>query len=694
MKKIKVALAGNPNSGKTTIFNNLTGGHQRVGNYSGVTVEKRTGFCRHGDYDIEITDLPGSYGLTTWSLDEMAARDYILHEDLDLIVDVVDASNLERNLYLTTQFMEFGVPLVLAFNMSDIARANGLKFDLQKLTQDFAAPIVSLVGSKNKGTEELLDAIVSVVESEVKFNQKLFDYGHDIEDVIKGLEVMITSDEGLTKHYSQLLGNECGARWLAVKMLEQDEDILGKVSSSEIKKYLEANIDSIRGLFGDSSAVLMADRRYGYISGACQEAVKSTVEIRHSASDRVDAVMTHRYFGIPIFLVMMYLVFNLVFKAGEPVMKLIEVFFGWLGAAIEGSWPAGRLQPLESLIVDGIIGGVGGVIIFLPNIMLLFAAIAFLEYSGYMARAAFVVDRVMHRIGLHGKSFIPMLIGFGCSVPAIMATRTLDSRRDRLMTMLIIPLMSCGARVPIYALIIPAFFPQRLHSSMMWLMYMIGIVMAIACAKLLGVFVFKESTPGLVMELPPYRMPTFRCIIIHMWERSCLYLKKAGTVIMAISIVMWVLVSYPKLSDGSGEDVPEAKRLAAQMEHSIAGQIGHIIEPVIKPLGFDWKIGTALIGAFAAKEVFVSQLGVVFSVGETGEGTVSLREILQREYNPLVGFCIMLFCLIGFPCMATCAVTRFESGSWKWSMLQFWGLTLLAYVVTLCVYQLGSRLLY
>ncbi len=693
MKKIKVAIAGNPNAGKTTIFNNLTGGRQRVGNYSGVTVEKRTGFCKHGDYEIEITDLPGAYGLTTWSLDEKASRDFILHEDLDIIIDVVDASNLERNLYLTTQLMEFGVPLVLAFNMSDVARAHGWEFDLKKLTMDFAAPIVPMIGSKNEGTKELLDAIVSVVESEVKFNQKLFDYGHDIEDVVSELEGMVGSDKGLAKVYAQLLNNICGARWLAIKMLEQDEDILSSITSPDIKSYLDTSMERIAGLFADSAAVLMADKRYGYISGACQEAVRSTVEIRHTASDKVDAVITHRHFGIPIFMIMMYMVFNLVFKIGEPLMGVLETMFGWLGSSIESIWPAGVWEPLKSLIVDGIIGGVGGVVVFLPNIMLLFTAIAFLEYSGYMARAAFVVDRMMHRIGLHGKSFIPMLIGFGCSVPAIMATRTLDSRRDRLVTMLIIPLMSCGARVPIYTLIIPAFFPEKLHSPMLWMMYMIGIVLAIACAKLLGVFVFTESTHGLVMELPPYRMPTAKCILIHTWERSWLYLKKAGTVILGISVIMWALVSYPKV-DSSGDNISDDMRSSAQMEYSIAGRIGHAIEPVLRPMGFDWKIGTALIGAFAAKEVFVSQMGVVYAVGEAGDDSASLRSVLQREYNPLVGFCIMLFCLIGFPCMATCVVTRFESGSWKWAMVQFWGLTLLAYVVTTCVYQVGSLFLH
>ncbi|OVE76736.1 ferrous iron transport protein B, partial [bacterium E08(2017)] len=335
---------------------------------------------------------------------------------------------------------------------------------------------------------------------------------------------------------------------------------------------------------------------------------------------------------------------------------------------------------------------VGGVLVFLPNIMLLFMAVAVLEYSGYMARAAFVVDRLMHKIGLHGKSFIPMLIGFGCSVPAIMATRTLDSQRNRLVTMLIVPLMSCGARLPIYALIIPAFFPEKLHGFMMFLMYFIGIGLAILCAKLLGMFVFKETTPGLVMELPPYRMPTVRCVVVHMWERARLYLKKAGTLILMVSVIMWALSTYPEKKVFDEGMTPEQMQ-AEKIEHSTAGRIGRLMEPVIMPMGFDWKIGTALIGAVAAKELFVSQLGVVYAVGEADEESAPLRDILKAEYDPLTGFCIMLFCLIGFPCVATCAVTKAESGSWKFAAAQFWGLTLLAYLVTTIVYQIGSLLL-
>jgi ferrous iron transport protein B len=426
------------------------------------------------------------------------------------------------------------------------------------------------------------------------------------------------------------------------------------------------------------------------------------VESRHSWSDRIDTVVTNRLLGLPIFLGLMYLVFKVTFTVGDPLMGWIETGVGWLGEAVAGFWPAGAESALESLLVDGVIGGVGGVLVFLPNILLLFLAIALLEDSGYMARAAFVMDRLMHKIGLHGKSFIPMLIGFGCTVPAILATRTLESRRDRLTTMLVLPLMSCGARLPIYMLFIPAFFtdaallqlgPVRFttHAALVMLIYVIGIVLAVVLAKVLRSTLFRGEAAPFVMELPPYRMPTVRGTLLHTWERGWMFLRKAGTVIVAISILLWVLMSYPKPPEAQLAGLTDEEQAQAALSYSVAGRIGHALEPVMRPAGFDWKTSTALVGAFAAKEVFVAQLGIVHSLGEADEESEPLRAVLRREYTPLQAFAIMLFCLISVPCMVTVATIWKESGSWKWAALQVVGLTALAWVLTAAVYQIGLR---
>jgi ferrous iron transport protein B len=480
-------------------------------------------------------------------------------------------------------------------------------------------------------------------------------------------------------------------RWLAVKLLEQDEEIVAKVGHREVLDVVDKSVRHLRGIFRDEPEIVMADRRYGFISGACQETIKSSVERRHDASDVIDAVVTHRILGLPIFLLLMYAVFWATFTLGEYPMNGLEWVFGWLGSVVSGLWPAGSDNWLRSLLVDGVIAGVGGVVVFLPNILLLFMAIALLEDTGYMARAAFVVDRIMHKIGLHGKSFIPMLIGFGCSVPAIMATRILENRRNRLTTIMVIPLMSCGARLTIYSLFIPAFFTPHWRGPVMWLIYLIGILLAVVCAKLLRLTLFRGETTPFVMELPPYRVPTPRSILIHLWQRGSMFLRKAGTVILGISIILWVLANYPKPSDErlAGLDKEQARQVS--LEQSVMGRAGRLLEPAIRPLGFDWKIGTALIGAAAAKEVFVSQLSIVYAVG-SDSGAGELHERLRASYTPLVAFCVMLFCLISAPCIATLAMTRLEAGSWRWAAFQFCGLTALAYVVTLVVYRAGVLL--
>lgn len=728
---IAVALAGNPNSGKTTIFNELTGARQHVGNYPGVTVERKEGSRHYKDAELHIVDLPGTYSLTAYSAEELIARNFIIEEKPDVVVDILDASNLERNMYLAVQLMELHIPLVLVFNMSDMARARGYEFDIDKLTHFFGAPIVQTVGNKGKGMNELLDVIINTankIESDTDHYMKgksrvclssrssirgiqqqvpAINYGREIEEEVAKIESLIKS-----KGYAN---GKYDARWLAVKLLENDKELRATVISSELNNQIERSSMHIETILGEHPQSAIAGHRYGFISGACQEAVRSTIEIRHTISDKIDSVVTNRILGIPVFLGLMYLVFQLTFTFGEPPMGWIENFFGWIGGIIEGSWPDGSQGILKSLLLDGIIGGVGGVVVFLPNILLLFLAIAILEDSGYMARAAFIMDRLMHKIGLHGKSFIPMLIGFGCSVPAIMATRTLENRRDRLTTMLVTPLMSCGARLPIYALIIPAFFPQVWNAPMLWIIYFIGILLAVSSAKLLRSTILKGESVPFVMELPPYRMPTLKGVLIHMWERGWLYLKKAVTIILGISILLWAMTTFPGLPDDEAAhferarqkiqnvnmaEETEAEKISAidneeaesALRNSIAGRIGYFMEPIVKPMGFDWKIVTALIGAFAAKEVFVAQMGIVFSVGEADEKSKTLRDKLRNTYTPLVGFCIMLFCLISAPCMATIAVTKRESNSWGWAFFQLCGLTLLAYVLTVLVFQTGSLL--
>jgi len=685
IRKITVALAGNPNSGKTTIFNNLTGARQHVGNYPGVTVEKKEGVCRHSDVEIKVVDLPGTYSLTGYSIEEVLARNFIIDERPDVVVDIVDASNLERNLYLAVQLMELGAPLVLAFNMSDVARVRGIEFDLEKLSGFLGVPIVPTVGHKGIGMERLLDAVVSVATKGEGYHSVIINYGREMEEELSKIQRLVERDVSLSDKY--------GARWLAVKLLEGDKDVRERVNSPEILDALERSTARLEKIFGDHPEIVIADRRYGFISGACQEAVRSTIEARHTMSDRIDAVVTNRLLALPIFLGLMYMVFKLTFTLGDPPMRWIEAFFEWLGRTVAVWWPEGSASALESLLVDGIIAGVGGVIVFLPNILFLFLAIAILEDSGYMARGAFIMDRLMHKIGLHGKSFIPLLIGFGCTIPAIMATRTLESRRDRLTTIMVAPLMSCGARLPIYTLIIPAFFPQAWHAPVLWTIYVIGILLAIMSAKLLRATLFRgESTP-FVMELPPYRVPTFRGVFIHMWERGWLFLRKAGTIILGASIILWALTSYPKAPEArlAGLRSQEAVQ-AEELSYSVAGRIGHALEPVLKPLGFDWRLATPLIGALAAKEVFVAQLGIVYSVGEADEESEPLRERLKRNYTPLVAFCVMLFTLISAPCLATFAVTKRETNSWKWAVFQSVGLTVLAYIVTLVVFQIGNLL--
>lgn len=740
-ENLTIALAGNPNSGKTTIYNALTGARQHIGNYPGVTVEKKESIITYNNQKVKIIDLPGTYSLTAYSVEEVVARNVIITEKPDVVVDIIDSSNLERNLYLAVQLMELRIPLVFVFNMKDMAQEMGIKIDTKSLSNLFGVPIVETVGSKGDGVKNILDEAIKTAQvPDIKYPVITYD---------KVIEKYVNSVEELIKQHSANIENY-NTRWLAVKLLEGDKDVMQTVPSPIVAEEVKRAEIDINKMLGDSPETAIASARYGFISGACQECVTTTVEARHNMSDAIDSVLVNRVLGIPIFLGLMYLVFQLTFTLGDPFMGWIEQFFGFLG---DKASVLITHDLLRSLVVDGIIGGVGGVIVFLPNIIFLFIAIAILEASGYMARVAFIMDKVMHKIGLHGKSFIPFLIGFGCSVPAIMATRTLDNQRDRILTMLVTPFMSCGARLPIYLLIIPAFFDKN-QALILWVIYLIGILLAIVIAKILGMTVLKGESAPFVMELPPYRIPTLKGVLMQMWERSWLYLKKAGTIILFVSIVMWALTVFPLFPEEkvaeyekglpeleqvveektaelaeigyvimtdenmqeaesinsklSNIELTKAEKIAAELdevnmqiedinnkvaeaelEYSAAGRIGKFIEPVLSPLGFDWKIGTALIGAFAAKEVFVAQMGIVYSLGEAGEDSEVLRDKLRENYSPLVGFAIMVFALLSAPCMATFAIVKRESNSWKWAFFQFFGMTFVAYIITFIIYQTG-----
>lgn len=681
-RTLTVALAGNPNSGKTTLFNGLTGARGHVGNYPGVTVEIRAGERRHGNAQLTIVDLPGTYSLAAHSAEEHEARRLLVEQRPDIVVDVVDASNLERNLYLATQLMELKLPMVIALNMSDVARARGQEMDLPRLSALLGLPIVPTVGSTGEGLDVLLDTLAEVAEGR-RGTQAPWPsqphYGREIEDALAGIQAALRSAGGD--------GGPLPLRWRAIQLLENDPEAAAGVTSEPVRTAVARARAQLQALFRDPPEILMAERRYGYISGACQEATLKTVETRHTRSDQMDAILTHPLLGLPILLVLMFLVFQLTFTLGAIPMGWLDRMFDGLAGLLWTRWPPGAPAWLRSLLVDGVIGGVGTVVTFLPNILILFLAIAWLEDSGYMARAVFLMDRWMHRMGLHGKSFIPLLLGFGCTVPAMMATRILESRRDRLLTLLILPLMSCGAKLTVYSLFIPIFFPAPWRAWVMLSIYLAGILLAIAAAQGLRRAFFREDSMPFIMELPPYRLPTLKSSLLHTWERGWLYLKKAGTVILGFSILFWLLATFPRLpaaGPGGGGAAP-----ADALAHSAAGRIGRALEPVLRPMGFDWRIGTALVGSLAAKELLVAQLGVIFSVAEGERHLTDLQAQLRRAYSPLTAFCVLLFTLIATPCAATVAVAFRESRSWKWTLFQWGGLTLLAFAVTTLVYQAG-----
>lgn len=700
-----VALAGNPNSGKTTIFNNITGARQHVGNYAGVTVERREGFRRFQGQDLLLVDLPGTYSLTANSLDEIVARNVIIDEKPDLIVNILDASNLERNLYLALQLLELERPLVLALNMTDMAEKAGIKINSGVLRQRFGVPVVKLIGNRNQGTEELLQ---TVVESSQRTAYRPFsiDYGMKIEAAIAEV----------TEALQNLTNVKFPMRWLAIKLLENDPEVGSSLLNIAGGSAVAAIVAKVRNktavMLGEELEIAIAEARYLVVADIVAEFVDSSGRQERTVSDRIDEVLTHRVLGLPLFFGIMWLLFNIVFTVGEIPQGWIEDAVKGFSDLVSANLAEGELR---SLLVDGIIGGVGSVLTFLPSILLLFFGIALLEDTGYMARAAFVMDRIMRAVGLHGKSFIPLLLGFGCSVPAVMGSRTLENKGDRMVTILVSPLMSCSARLPVYTLLIAAFFHESVAGSVLFSIYFLGISLAILMALVFRKWLFPGASEPFIMEMPPYHLPTLRSIAIHMWERSVLYLKKAGTLILAASILIWFITNYPANVEYSKDydaakvqiteqyDEEAAKPLLAQLDQeqageklalSYAGQFGHFIEPVIKPLGFDWKMGVGLVSAVAAKEVLVSTLATIYSVGDAEENAQSLQEALAGDaaFSPLVAFSLMVFTLIYSPCLAVLAVVRRETNSWKWPAFSFVYSTTLAWVMSFVVYQ-GGRLI-
>jgi len=699
-----IALIGNPNCGKTTIFNHLTGTHQHTGNYSGVTVERKVGVCRLAPgLEADVVDLPGVYSLSEGSPEERVAFDELVTGQIDLILNVIDAGNAQRNLYLSTQLAELGIPLMLDFNMIDDAEERGLSFDFSKLAGFFGSPIVTTSGVSGRGIDDLRSKLAELARSPERKLPVKPKYGPKIDQAIQALSPKIR--EVRPAHFGKL-----PERCLAIKLLENDPGVLRFPAFAPLMPEVEKWRGIIAQRNGIASDALMADYRYGVIAGACREAIRINDNERRQLSNRIDGIVTNRFFGLPIFLFVMYLVFYFAFTVGAYPVQWLEEFFGWLADFITAHWSAGGDNFLRRLLVDGIIGGVGGVLVFLPNIVLLFAAIAFLEGTGYMARAAFVMDGFMHIFGLHGKSFIPMILGVGCSVPAVMATRTIESERDRLITIMVIPFMSCSARLPIYILLTQAFFDQH-QASITMLMYLIGAAVSLGAARLLKSTVFGGDGEVFVMELPPYRLPTVQSILIQMWERAVMYLKKAGTFILGASVIMFLLNSFPVNERAHEEFSREAAAVAsaplsaaekeakladlaaqcraADLEYSVAGRIGKGLAVVLEPVGFDWRSSSALVGAIAGKELFVSQLGVIFSISGGEGGVEELLQSLRETYTPVQGFAMMLFCLLSIPCIATIAVVRRESGNWKWTFFQIGAYTLTAYAITLIVYQTG-----
>ena len=714
-RTINVALVGNPNCGKTSLFNVASGSHEHVGNYSGVTVDAKEGHFDFQGYHFRLVDLPGTYSLSAYSPEELYVRKHIIDETPDVIINVVDAGNLERNLYLTAQLIDMNVRMVVALNMYDALLHSGNTLDHKKLGQLFGVPIVPTVSRTGKGIDNLFHVIIGLYEGADFVGQKEgiqdeamreyrewhdkyvpdhkygshdeethdFDgksyirhihinHGPELERSIDAVKEVICKNENIRYKYS--------TRFLAIKLLENDKDIEQRVISTlpngeEVIRVRDKEAGRIRLSMNEDSEQAITDAKYGFITGALKETYTEKNQNTEMFTRIVDSIVTHKIWGFPIFFVFLYLMFECTFVFGEYPKGWIEWLVEQIASLAETFMPAG---PLKDLIVDGIIGGVGGVIVFLPNILLLYIFISFMEDSGYMARAAFIMDKIMHKMGLHGKSFIALIMGFGCNVPAIMASRIIESRKSRLVTILINPLISCSARLPIYLVMIGAFFPSK-ASLVLLSIYVTGILLAVLMARIFSRFIVRGDDAPFVMELPPYRMPTAKSVLRHTWEKGAQYLKKMGGIIMIASVIIWFLGYYPNHDAYS--------TTAEQQENSYIGQIGKAIEPVIEPLGFDWKMGIGILSGIGAKELVVSTLGVLY----TNDDDIESVDLADRiPITPLVAYGYMLFVLIYFPCIATVAAIKNESGSWKWAAFTICYTTLLAWIVAFLVHQVGG----
>jgi len=710
-KIITVALVGNPNAGKTSLFNIASGAHEHVGNYGGVTVDSKEGKFKHGGYTFHIVDLPGTYSLSAYTPEELFVRRHIVEEQPDVVINIVAASNLERNLYLTTELIDMEVPAVIALNMYDELQETGSEFDYQSLSEMIGIPIVPTVAKSGVGIGDLFDTVIRVYEKKEPIVRRVhIPYGNTVENAISKLNILLQKQ---TDH--QLIFPR---RYISIKLLEKDKDVEAYArtlsDTEEIYTLRDNEIKYIEETLKEDTESVLTNARYGFVAGGLKQTLKEKL-FESDVTRVIDAVVTNKYLGFPIFFFFMWVMFECTFRLGGYPMEWIESGVAALGNLIRASMTEGMLK---DLLVDGIIGGVGGVIVFLPNILILYAFISFMEDSGYMARAAFIMDKVMHKMGLHGKSFIPLVMGFGCNVPAILSTRTIESRNSRMITMLINPFMSCSARLPVYLLFVGVFF-KSYASFVLFGLYFIGIIIAVISARLFKRFLFPKEDMPFVMELPPYRMPTARSVAIHMWDKSQQYLRKMGGVILIASIIIWFLGYFPtneerearyndmiaqvdqntNLNDEDKEtqltDIEEQRNIEHQ-EGSYIGRIGKTIEPIMEPLGFDWKISVSLLSGMAAKEVVVSTLGVLYTGDSENQESLEARLTTDKQadgsptFTPLIVVSLLLFVLIYFPCVATIAAIKEESGSWKWGIFSIIYTTLLAWFVSFVVFQVGN----
>ena len=700
-RTINVALIGNPNCGKTSLFNVASGAHEHVGNYSGVTVDAKTGELDYKGYHFNIVDLPGTYSLSAYSAEELYVRRY-LHDQLpDVVINVLDSTNLERNLYLTTELIDMDRSMVVALNMYDELERSGDKFDYEAMGRMIGVPMVPTVSKTGRGIDELFDTVIEVYEGRNDVVRHVhIAFTKDIESAVKAIQTELKKEQTLDLHFS--------ARYLSIKFLEGDKEIVTLVKSlpryDEIRRLRDRLVAEIEEIHEEDMAAIIAGAKYGFVSGALRETlVRDNDKDEFKSSSLIDSVVTSRIFGFPIFFLIMWLMFWATFEIGQYPMDWIDHLVQWIGSVLSNSLPEG---PVKDMIVDGIIGGVGGVIVFLPNIMILYAFISFLEDSGYMSRAAFIMDRIMHKIGLHGKSFIPLIMGFGCNVPAIIATRTIESRSSRLITILISPFMSCGARLPIYLLLAGAFFPEH-ASAVLFGMYVLGIAVAVITAKLMRRIKFKVDETTFVMELPPYRVPTLKATLRHMWAKGYQYLRKMGGIILVASLLIWALSYFPRPTEAQIEQArtelagtvvsAEQAENFAQSENSYLGRIGKAVSPVFEPLGFSWKMTISLISGTVAKETVVSTLGVLYS-GDAASSNEDLGKRLQApnpktgvpDFTSAVALAFMAFVLLYVPCIATITAIVKESGSWKYGAFTFVYNTAVAWIIAFIVYQIGS----